>query len=246
MDPEYALRYRDLYEKHWWWRAREDFIMSNLERLRKPDPGGAILDVGCGDGLFFERLSRLGPVEGVEMDPTGVTPGGRWVRQIHLQPFGESFEPGRRYDLVLLLDVLEHFEEPLPCLRRALELLEPGGAVVVTVPAFRALWTSHDLLNRHFTRYTRRSLRELARRAGARVETFRYFFQWTSPVKLAVRLKETIRPSAPRTPRVPPAWLNRILYAMSRLEQKTLSRWPIPFGSSLLGVLRQEGTAHRS
>src|SRR6266545_1573241 len=113
MDPEYALHYRRLYECHWWWRAREDFILAALERLR-PGVGGAILDVGCGDGLFFEKLSRLGLVEGIEMDPTGVTPGGRWASRIHIQPFDESFQPGRQYALVLMLDVLEHFADPLP------------------------------------------------------------------------------------------------------------------------------------
>jgi SAM-dependent methyltransferase len=237
MDPEYALRYRELYEKHWWWRAREDLILETIDRLR-PSAGSAILDVGCGDGLFFEKLSRYGSVEGIEMDPTGVTPGGRWASQIHVQPFDERFQPGRRYGLVLLLDVLEHFPDPEVRLTRALQLLEPGGAIVVTVPAFRSMWTSHDVLNRHFTRYTIGSLERLAREAGARVETSRYFFQWMSPLKLALRLREAIVHPAPQTPRIPRDWLNRALYRLSRLEQKAISRWPIPFGSSLLAVLR--------
>jgi hypothetical protein len=61
-----------------------------------------------------------------------------------------------------------------------------------------------------------------------------------SPLKLAVRLKEAIAPPVPETPRIPPAWLNNALYRFSRFEQKVVSRWPIPFGSSLLTVLRAE------
>lgn len=240
MHPEYAVRYRELYEKHWWWRAREDLILETLERLCPGGAGGPILDVGCGDGLFFEKLARFGPVEGIEMDPAGVTLGGRWAGRIRVQPFDERFQPGHRYALVLLLDVLEHFQDPSGCLRRSVELLDPGGAVLVTVPAFRALWTSHDELNRHFARYTRRSLSDLARGAGARVETARYFFQWTSPVKLGLRVKEAIVRTPPRTPRIPPAWLNRVFYLLSRLEQRCLRRWRLPFGSSLIAVLRRE------
>jgi len=240
MDPEYALRYRELYEKHWWWRAREALIAETIERVVKHPTAGAILDVGCGDGLFFERLSRFGPVEGIETDPTGVTLGGPWANQIHVQPFDESFQPGRRYSLILFLDVLEHFADPLARLRRALELLEPNGAIVVTVPAFPALWTSHDVLNRHFIRYTRGTLEALARKAGAQVSFCRYFFQWMSPLKLVVRLKEAIARPVPETPRIPPDWLNNALYHVSRFEQKVVSRWPIPFGSSLLAVLRAE------
>jgi 2-polyprenyl-3-methyl-5-hydroxy-6-metoxy-1,4-benzoquinol methylase len=240
LHPEYALGYRELYHRHWWWRAREKFILDALERLCPNGAGGGILDVGCGDGLIFEKLIRFGPVEGIEMDQTAVNPTGPWASRIRLHAFDDTFEPGHRYALVLLLDVLEHFDEPLRCLRRAVQLVAPNGAILVTVPAFRALWTSHDVLNRHFTRYTRRSLTKLAWQAGARVETCRYFFQWTFPIKLALRLKEAVTQPAPEAPRIPSEWVNRALFHLSLFEQKTLSRWPIPFGSSLLAVLRSD------
>ena len=238
MDPEYALRYRELYEQHWWWRAREDLILETIERLRPAGEEGAILDVGCGDGLFFEKLERFGPVEGIEMDPTGVTPEGRWAGRIRIQPFDSGFEPGRRYALVLLLDVLEHFPDPAIRLRRAIELLAPGGAVVVTVPAFLALWTSHDELNRHFIRFTAQSLSSVASEAGARVESSGYFFHWMFPLKLVAHLKESVRPVVPQPPRVPPRWMNKALYRLSRWEHRALGRWHLPFGSSLIAVLR--------
>lgn len=237
MDPEYARRYRELYESHWWWRAREAFVLENLERLHVPEDGRAILDVGCGDGLLFDKLQRFGDVEGVEIDPAVVTPTGPWASRIRVQPFDDTFRPGRCYALILLLDVLEHMADPLSCLRRAVELLEPRGRAIVTVPALPALWTSHDELNQHFARYTRRSLDDLAWRAGARVELSRYFFQWVVPLKVAVRWKEAILRPEPRSPRIPPRWLNAALQGLSRLEQRTVSRMPIPFGSSLLAVL---------
>ncbi len=87
MEPEYALRYRELYERLWWWRAREDLIVEALERISAANASEAIPDVGCGDGLLLDRLERFGRVEGVEMDPTGVPPGGRWVERIHVGPF---------------------------------------------------------------------------------------------------------------------------------------------------------------
>ena len=66
MDPKYGERYRELYEKHWWWRARTELIVDALHRLRPPQGWKDILDIGCGDGLFFDRLSSFGQVEGVE------------------------------------------------------------------------------------------------------------------------------------------------------------------------------------
>ncbi len=238
MHPEYALRYRELYERHWWWRAREDLILETLDHLRHEGVAGPILDVGCGDGLFFEKLQRFGSVEGVEMDPTGVDPSGPWASRIRIAPFDASFEPGRRYGLVLLLDVLEHFPDPDARLSRAVGLLAPGGAIVVTVPAFRALWTSHDELNRHYARFTRGQLAAVTERAGARIESSRYFFHWMFPFKLAAHLAEAIRPAPPRPPRIPPPWLNGLLYRVSRWEQKASRLLRPPFGSSLLAVLR--------
>jgi SAM-dependent methyltransferase len=244
MDPEYAARYAELHARHWWWRSREAFVLEALERRRSAAGArGRILDVGCGDGLLFGALSRLDEVEGVEPDASVVTPNGPWSSRIAVQPFDETFRPGHRYAQVLLLDVLEHADDPVSMLRRALELLEPGGFVLVTVPALPALWTSHDELNRHHARYTRASLRALARRAGARTETPRYFFHWLVPVKLAVRLRETVVPAEPRTPSIPPRAANVVLERLSRFEQRTLSRLPVPFGASLLAVLVPGGGA---
>lgn len=236
MDPLYAREYRELYETHWWWRAREDLVLSTLAGLRPGGRWGAILDVGCGDGLFFEKLSKLGDVEGIEMDPTGLDRSGRWVDRIRVSPFDESFQPGKQYDLILMLDVLEHFPDPESRLRRAIGLLAPGATLLITVPAFRALWTSHDVLNHHFTRYTRRGLTELVRQAGGEVRRARYFYQWMVPLKLAAHVREALVPAAPEVPRVPPAWLNAALYRLSRLEQRLLGSVPVPFGSSLLVV----------
>ena len=72
MREDYALAYRRLYQEHWWWRAREALLVRELSRLRLPPSGGRLLDVGCGDGLFFERLAEFGAVEGVEPRGTGL------------------------------------------------------------------------------------------------------------------------------------------------------------------------------
>jgi len=239
VEPEYAERYRELYEKHWWWRAREEFVVETLRRLEPPAGWQHILDVGCGDGLFFDRLLQFGNVEGIEPDEVVVRSDGPHRSRIHIGPFDESFQPGRRYRLVLMLDVVEHMAEPAAALRRALELLEPDGLLVATVPAFELLWTSHDELNRHRRRYTKRAFRELAERAGFRMEGEQYLFQWLFPFKLALRAAEKLLRSAPAVPGIPPLWLNQTLYGLTRLEQRTLSGLPLPFGSSLMAVARK-------
>lgn len=239
MLPEYGRRYRALYEAHWWWRARERWIVDALERHRPARGWGDALDIGCGDALFFDRLAALGcTVHGVESDAGLVDPEGPHRERITIGAFDASFQPGRRYSLILMLDVLEHLHDPLGALRHVAALLEPDGVFIATVPAFMTLWTTHDALNQHVTRYTRARLRAVATRAGLRVEQMRYFFHWMVAPKLAQRAAEALVRARPRAPRVPPRWINRSLYVLSALERRTLGALDIPFGSSLLLVGR--------
>ncbi len=75
MQENYARHYRELYRCHWWWRAREEFIVGHLQRLRAADGStgdfGNILDVGCGDGLLLDRLRDFGEPEGIDAEVDG-------------------------------------------------------------------------------------------------------------------------------------------------------------------------------
>jgi SAM-dependent methyltransferase len=243
MDREYGDRYRDLFERHWWWRARTEYVIETLRRYRPAAGWNAILDIGCGDGLFFDRLREFGQVEGVEPCAELVRPENPDRSRIHICPFDENFATEKSYSLILMLDVLEHLERPAAALRHALELLEPEGIFLATVPAFRVLWTNHDILNHHFTRYTKQSFRDVANSAGLEIEEERYLYHWTFPVKLGVRLVEGILRSKPKPPTSGNGWINEALYRMSRLEQKMLTPLPVPFGSSLMVVGKKRKTS---
>jgi SAM-dependent methyltransferase len=238
MQPEYASAYRELYERHWWWRARERAVLAVLRRRHVARPGDRVLDIGCGDGLFFERLAAFGTVEGVEPDPLAVSANGVHRERIHVRPFDATFDPGHRFRLIVMLDVLEHLDDADGALRHIRRLLAPDGTLVVTVPALRCLWTAHDDMNRHVTRYTAGELRAAAGRADLAVVEMQYLFHWMAAAKLAVRLKERLLGVAPGTPRIPPAWLNRLLETITAVDLRGGRGWGLPFGSSLIAVFR--------
>jgi SAM-dependent methyltransferase len=234
MDREFSQCYRELYENHWWFRVREQVMLEILRRRRPPGGWKTILDIGCGDALFFPELMRLGDVEGVEPVGEIIRHDNPFRERIHIGPFDESFRPRKRYSLILMLDVLEHLEDPVAALRQAASLLEPGGSLLVTVPAFRLLWTSHDTLNDHFTRYTKAGFRLVAKEAGMNVSESRYLFFWLFLAKLGVRVKETLFGSKPSIPKLPPPGVNKFLSWISQLEESVFGALPMPFGSSLL------------
>ena len=234
MRNDYLERYRELYQQHWWWRAREKLILKTLRAHQPPGGWKRSLDVRCGDGLLFDHRKPFGEVEGVESSAASVCEHGPHRSQIHVCPFDENFQPGKQFGLILMLDVLEHLADPAAALRRALALLTPGGILLITVPAFNAAWTNHDLINDHVTRYTRRTFRTVARQAGLDIQAERYFFQWLFPIKLATRVLERILGLKPQPAGVPLGWINTPLYLLSRLEQNTWGALPWPFGSSLM------------
>jgi 2-polyprenyl-3-methyl-5-hydroxy-6-metoxy-1,4-benzoquinol methylase len=240
VDPKYSERYRDLFEKHWWWRARTDLIVRTLRRLRPAQRWNNILDIGCGDGLFFDRLSEFGEVEGVEPCADLVNPNNIHRSRIYVCPFDEKFQPGKQYSLILMLDVLEHLENPVAALRHALSLLAENGTFVATVPAFMALWTNHDVLNHHLTRYTKSSFSDLAQKAGLQIRSARYLYHWTCPVKLGQRFAERVFRTKPDTPQIPSAWINELLYRITKAESTLSPLLPMPFGSSLIVVGSKE------
>jgi 2-polyprenyl-3-methyl-5-hydroxy-6-metoxy-1,4-benzoquinol methylase len=241
LEPEYARQDRDLYTRHWWWRSREEAILEVLHRYFPSNAGLKILDVGCGDGLFFDRLAEFGDVEGVEPDAGLVNPEGPHRSRIRIAPFDMNFRSSESYSLVLMLDVLEHLDDPSAALHQAYSLLDPAGTLLLTVPAFQLLWTNHDVINQHRVRYRRKTLRPLLRQAGFAILEERYWFQWTCPVKLAIRVVERLFRRPPAAARVPPAWMNRPLYWISRMEQQTLGAIGAPFGSSLMAYCAKQG-----
>ena len=69
MDSAYGARYRDLFQRHWWWRARERVIL-NAIRAHRPDAGWRnILDVGCGNGYYTWRMLGAGAQSVLGLDP---------------------------------------------------------------------------------------------------------------------------------------------------------------------------------
>jgi 2-polyprenyl-3-methyl-5-hydroxy-6-metoxy-1,4-benzoquinol methylase len=237
METVYAERYRRLYEHHFWWRARERLLLELLDGMVFPR-GGDVLDVGCGDGLFFQQLARYGRVHGVEPDASLVPPESRWRSAIHCGPFDSGYAPPERFALITLLDVLEHLDQPADALARARSLLAAGGALLITVPAFNLLWTKHDDWNQHRTRYTLPELERLICSAGLRIERAHYFFHWLFLAKLGSTLREHVLGASPAPADVPSPLANRAAYGLSRLEQRAFAHHPLPFGSSLYAVVR--------
>lgn len=236
MDASYGERYAMLYRRHWWWRARERFLLRVLDRHLSPGAADRVLDFGCGDGLFFEKLARYGAPEGIETDRRLLSDSGPWRSKISTEVLRPDSTQQGRYGLIVALDVLEHIADPAPVLSELARRLRPGGLFIATVPAFQQLWTAHDVLNEHVKRYTVSDAAALVAASGLRVTAARYFFVWLALLKWMVVQKERLSPPTPRPPVLPFTPLNALLLGAAQLEQTLIGDWQPPFGSSVLVV----------
>jgi SAM-dependent methyltransferase len=239
VQADYARCYRTLWERHWWWRSRESYLLGWIERLHRDSPRRKILDVGCGDGLFFEQLARFGEVDGLEPDARLVS-DPRWRSRIRVDTLDSRFEGAGEYDLLLMLDVLEHIGDDADALRAARAALRPGGHLLLTVPALSWLWSRHDVANEHHRRYDPSGLRAALVASGFEVELVRFFFFWTVAPLLARRwLAPAKAGAADYAVPIPPGPINRALILLCRGEQALgrFVRWPL--GSSLLAIARR-------
>ena len=227
-------------EHHWWYRGRRKVIRAELDRLELA-AGAEILDAGCGSGRTLQELVDYGTVHGIELDPDAAAHArGRDCGEVREGRLEELPWPDDRFDLITCLDVIEHTPDDRVTLRELRRVCKPGGYLLVTVPAYQALWSAHDEANHHFRRYNRRMLRVAASESGWRVERLTSFNTLLFPPAAAVRLLGRRRSGAEAKPDLVlgPAWLNSVLERPLSLEAAWLGRGRrLPAGLSLLAVL---------
>lgn len=243
MDRNYELQTHQAEDRHWWYRGRRTVLERIIADLRLP-ARARILDAGCGSGRNMLELARHGTVTGVELSPPSVAVArGRGVGEvIEGSVLQMPFESGS-FDLAVSLDVIEHLEDDLSALRELRRVVAPGGALLITVPAYQWLWSGHDEVNHHHRRYTRRSLQRVAERAGWETVRTTYFNSLLLPVAIALRVLDRLSPARPTESSldlwVPPEPLNWLLQRPLQLEAAVIGRGGrIPAGLSLLTLFR--------
>jgi SAM-dependent methyltransferase len=242
MDARLMKAMLDVDEHHWWYRGRRRIIDAELQRLPLPQPAG-VLDAGCGSGRTLEQLRPLGNVSGIELNPEAAQVArGRGDFDVRIGRLEELPWDAATFDLITCLDVIEHTPDDRRTLRELRRVSRPGAWLLVTVPAYQALWSQHDEANHHFRRYGRRTLRAAATEAGWNVERLTSFNSLLLAPAAAVRLAQRRRHASDGyTPdlKLGPDWLNGMLERPMQLEARWLARGrTLPAGLSLLAVLR--------
>lgn len=226
---------------HWWFTARRRILDGVIERIVRPPQGARILELGAGTGHNLAMLGRFGTVEASELDPVARELAsarlGKPVLEAALPDL--SMFPQGSYDLIALLDVLEHVPDDRASLAAIRLLLKPGGALLLTVPINPWMWTAHDVAHHHHRRYRKAEIARLAKNAGYEIELNSPFNTLLFPPIAAVRLLGKLSSKDDSDDAMPSPGINRALDTVFGLERSLIGRIPMPFGVSLVAVLRR-------
>jgi SAM-dependent methyltransferase len=236
MDKE---AYSEMYlneDRHWWFVARRMIIRKILSNYLPVERKRRILEVGCGTGGNLELLSTYGNVYAIEPDDEAVAMAGKrglcHVVKGSL-PDDIPFEGG--FDLICMLDVLEHMDDDLGALESVGKRLHPEGKILVTVPSCKFLWSEHDVALHHKRRYGKKELIGLVQVSGFRIIYHTYFNTLLFPVIAAVRsLKKINGKECGTDVSMPSKFANLLLTAIFSGERFLLPRISLPFGTSIL------------
>jgi len=231
---------------HWWIRSRFDYL-DNAVRSESDEMHGPlrVLEVGCGTGQNLALLRKGDPRGEILAQLTGVDPGLNKNGSNHAvagrlgpadQLVSSESEVQGDYDVLVMMDVLEHIEDDKGALGAWVARVKPGGLVFVTVPAFRALWSSHDEILGHLRRYTRRELEETAKVAELIVVRTCYAFSFLFPI--AWMMRKVFSGKRIRSDLKKENFLINWMFRMTAWMEHKIGGCPF-LGTSVVGVFRK-------
>ena len=235
----------EVEETNWWYRSRRLLVRRAVEaEMRRRGRRLKILDVACATGMSFRFLDDLGDIRGIDISEETIRLcGRRGIKDIvQCDAMALPFTEGS-FDLILALDACEHFEDDRLAMREMARVLKPGGMAVVTVPAFRFLWSPHDDAFHHVRRYTRPELRGKLVESGFKPERVSYYSCFLFPPVWVFRKLRKLLGDKEKSQSdffmpipAPAEWCLRGVMATERALMRVMN---LPFGVSLFSVVRK-------
>jgi SAM-dependent methyltransferase len=235
---------RALEDWYWWFVARQTAALEFLTTCAPARRPLDILDAGCGTGALLERLQAMPETRVLGLDFAEEAlqfcrqrGHSRLVRgDLTALPLKDA-----SVDVVTALDVIEHVGDDAAAAQEIVRVLKPGGVLIATVPAYRFLWSGHDVALHHRRRYRLGQVQQLVAAAGLELAKGTYLLTALFPVAAAQRLMARLRPSGQAVAGLPPVprWLNRMLIRLQRAELAVARRARLPWGLTVFVAARK-------
>ncbi|MEO6268987.1 MAG: class I SAM-dependent methyltransferase [Lautropia sp.] len=224
----------------WWYRAAHANVLDALGRSRAP-AGSVLLDAGCGTGGLLRRLGAAGTGRlhiGVDiLEQAAVMAGRKSGAPVAVASAGQLPFPDDCLGTIVSVDVICHrLVDPHRVVAEALRCLQPGGSLIVNVPAYQWMASFHDRMVHNARRFDRAGLRSLLLGAGFSRVRATYWNSLLFPIMVLRR--KLLAPRADTSDVAEYSWIaERIFGAIMGVERAGLRLGlRYPFGGSLLAI----------
>ena len=251
METREYFTLRGFEDDYWWYANLRRLTLAMLEKYSRATQHSKMLDIGCGTGGNLDSLKRR--FQGVELFGIDIQPlAVSMTRQRgHENVFQASANklPFRdeTFDAAVSLDVFCTREvDEIKAFRESYRVLKRDGTLVVNLPAFEFLRGRHDLAVHTKRRWTAGELSEGLAAAGFSVRRLTYWNLFSFPAVFVKRRFGSLLPvseSRRSDLRPLPMWINQALRGVAGFERMALSRFDLPFGTSIFAVAQK--TEHR-
>ncbi len=209
---------------HWYYQSKKQPLLRFVSSLQAD--ALHLIDVGAGSGFFSLELQHCFPqtFSQISLVDTAYTEeeisrsGGEPVKKQHELPVKIE------QSLVLMMDVLEHLENDTRMLTqiKARASADTPNHFFITVPAFKSVWSAHDVYLGHYRRYTKSSLKKVLLDNGFIVDKIYYLYGTLFPLVFLKRKLSAFFASDNASPQSDmkqlPSWLNALSLKYSSLE----------------------------
>ena len=226
---------------HFWIQWRFAVIR---KLLPKSNDWGNILDIGCGNGAFGQQIaSHYGILaSGCDLNEKAlrnISHGYDHIYFYNIHQRNAEFEG--YFSTILLMDVLEHIENPVNFLESASYHLSPDGKIIINVPAIQMLYSKYDTVAGHVKRYQLTTITTELTRAGFHIESAGYWGLALVPLLLIRKWvlnffddKDVIEIGFQPNSQIIRQLLNLLMFVETKLFARTV------IGSSLLVIARKK------
>lgn len=188
---------RNSTKRHPWELARFE-VVRDISKSFIKETTSNILDLGSGDLFFIQKLKKLEPTATCYAVDIAFTPEfikDHKASDIKIHNSIDQLPTGVTFDIIYLMDVLEHIEDDENFLidLRLRDFVDNNTVFIITVPAYQNLFFSHDTYLKHYRRYTNRTLVNLIEKCNLKeIEKGYFFLSLLAPRYIAVTKERII------------------------------------------------------
>jgi len=235
MRKDVYKRHIENFDNHWWFESRKNIIEKTLQKYIKKKIN--ILDYGAGSGVNVGMLSKFGKVDIYE-------PHKETAKYLNKKYSAKKFKiikkiSAKKYDLIILADVLEHIKKDKKKIEELSKKLKKNGKILITVPAYKILFTKKDIILGHYRRYTINEIKNIFKKFKVKKLSYFNFFLFL-PISISLIFYKILKSDfIDSVEKKPNSLINFLLFSIFNFESKMINIFNFPFGISILGVFEK-------